>query len=185
MQADPLCCALDLGVIDCGGTLPDRSEKSGMRTQAERTTGRGTAARRLPKLLGVVTRIDVGGVPEHIMILLGHLTRKYDATVACREVIPEHRGRLERAGVRIELIDLARMLNPLRDLRALLRLATFIRRERFDIVHTHMSKGAMIGGLAGRLGGAPVIVATAHNFGWLALPNSVLRGLFWLYDKTL
>ncbi len=119
------------------------------------------------------------------MILMGHLAATYDVTVVCRDVIAPHRARLERAGVRIELIDLARLPNPLRDLRALLQLAAFIRRERFDIVHSHMSKGALIGGIAARLARAPVVLNTAHNFGVLALRNVVLRALFRWYDKIL
>lgn len=143
------------------------------------------AAPRRLRLLFVVTRLDVGGVPEHIMILTGHLAATYDITVACREVIAPHRERLERAGVRIVLIDFSRLPNPLRDLRALLRLADFIRRERFDIVHSHMSKGALMGGVAGRLARAPIVINTAHNFGVLALQNLALRTLFRLYDKAL
>ena len=137
------------------------------------------------KLLIVVTRMDFGGVPEHIMILLDHLGRTYDTTVACRDVIPVHRHRIEAAGARIKLIDLARTPNPFRDLRALVNLVRFIRAERFDIVHSHMSKGALIGGMAGMLARAPVVLNTAHNFGWLALTNPLLKRVFWLYDKLL
>lgn len=137
------------------------------------------------RVVVVVTRLDVGGVPEHIVILLGHLATLYDVTVVCRDVIAPHRARLERAGVRIVLIDLARLPHPIRDLRTLFRLAAFIRRERFDIVHSHMSKGALIGGLAGKLARTPVVLNTAHNFGVLALRNPVLRALFRWYDKIL
>ena len=138
-----------------------------------------------PRLLIVVTRMDLGGVPEHIMILLGHISSDYDVTVACRDVLPKHRQRLESAGVRIHLIDLARAPNPLRDLRALAQLAAYIRREGFDIVHSHMSKGVLIGSLAARLGGAPLVLCTAHNFGWLALTNKLARQVFRLYDAAL
>jgi glycosyltransferase involved in cell wall biosynthesis len=141
-------------------------------------------SRRL-RLAVVVTRLDVGGVPEHIVILVGHLAATYDVTVVCREVITQHRSRLERAGVRIKMIDFARLPDPLRDLRALLQLAAFLRREHFDIVHSHMSKGALIGGIAARIAGAPIVLNTAHNFGVLALQNAILRGLFRWYDKTL
>ena len=48
-----------------------------------------------------------------------------------------------------------------------------------------MSKAALIGGLAGRLAKAPVVLNTAHNFGWLALSNPLLKRLFWFYDKMI
>ena len=148
------------------------------------TLSKDIAAHR-PRVLVVVTRLDVGGVPEHILMLIENLSDRYDITVACREVIEPHRARLARAGAKIILLDLARLPNPFRDLRALLRLSRTIRAEKFDIVHSHMSKGALIGGLAARLAGAPAVVNTAHNFGVLALTNPVLRTLFKLYDRTL
>lgn len=140
---------------------------------------------RKPKLLTVLTRMDVGGVPDHVIALLSHIADRYDLWLVCREVIPEHARRLERIGVKVELIDLARAPNPIRDVKALFRLVRFIRTHRFDILHAHMSKGMMIGGLAGRLAGVPVVVHTAQGFGWLALRNPMLRALFWLYDRTM
>ena len=137
------------------------------------------------KLLTVLTRMDVGGVPDHVIALLSNIADRYELWLVCREVIPQHAARLKEIGVRVELIDLARVPNPLRDLRALIRLVRFIRRERFDILHSHMSKGAMMGGIAGRIARVPVVVHTAQGFGWLALRNPVLRALFWIYDRTL
>src|SRR4029077_5976237 len=145
----------------------------------------GDRLRSRPRLLIVVTRMDLGGVPEHIIILLRHIASEYAVTVACREVIAVHRRRLESAGVKIHLVDLARGPNPWRDLVALAKLAAFIRRERFHIVHSHMSKGSLIGGVAARLAGTPLVLCTAHNFGWLALTNWLARHAFRVYDATL
>ncbi len=47
------------------------------------------------------------------------------------------------------------------DPRALVSLVRLIRRERVDLVHTHSSVDAWLGGLAGRLAGVP-IVRTRH-----------------------
>jgi glycosyltransferase involved in cell wall biosynthesis len=70
-------------------------------------------------------------------------------------------------------------------LRALVSLYHLIRDGGFDIVHTHMSKAALIGGFAAWLAEAPVKVNTAHNLGCLAMPWVWLRALFWLYEKIL
>lgn len=140
---------------------------------------------RRPKLLTVLTRMDVGGVPDHVIALLANIADHYELWLVCREVIPQHAARLKEIGVKVELIDLARGPNPLRDVRALIGLVRFIRRHRFDILHSHMSKGALLGGIAGRIAGVPVVVHTAQGFGWLALRNPLLRGLFWVYDRIL
>ena len=138
-----------------------------------------------PRLVTVLTRMDVGGVPDHVIALLSNIADRYDLWLVCREAIPEHAARLRQIGVKVEFIDFARAPSPLRDIRALLELVRFVRRHRFDILHSHMSKGAILGGIAGRVARVPLVVHTAHGFGWLALRNPLLRGLFWIYDRTL
>jgi glycosyltransferase involved in cell wall biosynthesis len=53
---------------------------------------------------------------------------------------------------------------PLHDLRALLRLTGVFRRERFTIVHTHNPKPGLLGQVAARLAGVPIVVNTLHGF---------------------
>ncbi len=138
------------------------------------------------RLLEVVTRLDVGGVPAHLMLLLeGLRARGYEITVACGACDPEHKARLAALGIHLEMVELHRLPSPVHDIRGLVRLHQLIRRGRFDIVHTHMSKAALLGGLAGWLAHVPVKVNTAHNLGSVAMPKAWLRALFWIYDKIL
>jgi glycosyltransferase involved in cell wall biosynthesis len=60
--------------------------------------------------------------------------------------------------------DITREINPPRDLAALTRLSRICRRRRFDVVHTHTSKGGFVGRAAARLARAPVVLHTAHGF---------------------
>jgi glycosyltransferase involved in cell wall biosynthesis len=69
-----------------------------------------------------------------------------------------------REHVRVHhLRSLDRRISP-RDLIAFVELVRLFRRERFDLVHTHMSKGGILGRLAARAARVPVVVHTAH--GW-------------------
>jgi glycosyltransferase involved in cell wall biosynthesis len=76
--------------------------------------------------------------------------------------------------VRIETIEeLGREISPLRDLRAIRRLARLIRRERPAILHTHTAKAGAVGRIAALLAGdarPPIVVHTFHGH--------VLRGYF-------
>lgn len=71
------------------------------------------------------------------------------------------------AGVQIDVVPhLKRGIDPVTDLRALLELRAYIRRHRFDVVHTHSSKGGMVGRWAAwlcRAGHSPWIVHTPHG----------------------
>lgn len=71
---------------------------------------------------------------------------------------------LETHGIRHIAVPLTRRLTPLADLRALLRLYRVFRRERFTIVHTHTPKPGLLGQLAARLAGTPVVMNTIHGF---------------------
>ena len=94
-------------------------------------------------------------------------------------------GELEAQGIRhIAWRHATRSWAPGSDLRAFRELRDLFRRERFDIVHTHTPKGGLLGRVAARRTGVPVVVNTVH--GYWATPDHPLRrrlpvlGLEWL-----
>ena len=64
----------------------------------------------------------------------------------------------------VSVPQMVREINPPRDAIALLKLAQVCRDGRFDVVHTHTSKGGMIGRVAARLARVPVVLHTVHGF---------------------
>ncbi|MCS7289450.1 MAG: glycosyltransferase family 4 protein [Roseiflexus sp.] len=71
---------------------------------------------------------------------------------------------IEAHGIRHIAVPLTRRLTPFADLCALLRLYRVFRRERFAIVHTHTPKPGLLGQLAARMAGTPVVINTIHGF---------------------
>ena len=71
---------------------------------------------------------------------------------------------IEAAGIRHIPVTISRNLTPVADLVSLWRLYRTMRRERFTIVHTHTPKAGLLGQLAARLAGVPIIVNTVHGF---------------------
>lgn len=71
---------------------------------------------------------------------------------------------LEAAGIRHLAAPMTRAMTPGKDLVALLRLTRLLRRERFTIVHTHNPKPGLIGQVAARWAGVPIVVNTLHGF---------------------
>ena len=70
----------------------------------------------------------------------------------------------EQAGIDVEIIDsLQRDINLIADVRALVALVWRLRKGRYAIVHTHGSKAGILGRLAARILGLPVVVHTFHS----------------------
>lgn len=75
--------------------------------------------------------------------------------------------RFAQAGAQVVRCNVwRREINPLHDLLSLGRLYWLCRRERFDLVVTHTSKGGFLGRIAARLAGVPRVIHTAHGFAW-------------------
>jgi glycosyltransferase involved in cell wall biosynthesis len=71
---------------------------------------------------------------------------------------------IEAAGIRHIPVEMTRQITPSADLAALIRLYRVMRRERFTIVHTHTPKPGLLGQLAARIAGVPIVVNTVHGF---------------------
>ena len=75
-----------------------------------------------------------------------------------------HVAALEAAGIRhVALPAFTRSSSPLHDLRALVQLVRALRSLRPDILHTHNPKPGVLGRIAGRLTGVPLVVNTQHG----------------------
>ncbi|MBW2588056.1 MAG: glycosyltransferase family 4 protein [Deltaproteobacteria bacterium] len=71
---------------------------------------------------------------------------------------------LEAAGIRHFAVPMTRRITPIADLRCLWALVRIMRRERFDVVHTHTPKAGLLGQLAARIAGVPIVANTLHGF---------------------
>jgi glycosyltransferase involved in cell wall biosynthesis len=92
---------------------------------------------------------------------------------------------IEAHGIQhIPWTNITRSWDPAADVRAFRELIGILRRERFDLVHTHNAKPGVMGRMAARLTGVPCIVNTVHGFD--APPDAklskraVYMGLEWL-----
>lgn len=137
------------------------------------------------RIAQVVVHMDLGGVPEQVLMLITGLAPDHFVTLVCGELDPKYEHQLRALGVEVVQVGFKRLLNPLADVKTFVTLLRLFRAGRFDVVHTHMYKAALIGTAAAAMARVPAVVNTAHNLGCLALPNAVLRRLFWIYDKLL
>lgn len=101
---------------------------------------------------------------QHFLLPLidGMRSAGWNVTAVCSDgpAIPG----LRSLGYRIETVPIARSLNPFRHSRSLLELVRLFRRERFDVVHAHTPVAALLGRIAAKIAGVPLVVYTAHGF---------------------
>jgi glycosyltransferase involved in cell wall biosynthesis/ribosomal protein S18 acetylase RimI-like enzyme len=112
-------------------------------------------------------------------LLLGQLRRLRDEgfEVTCVSAPGPYVDELTKEGFRhVPWRNATRSWAPWADARAFAELIAILRRERFDVVHTHNPKPGILGRLAARLVGTPCIVNTVH--GLYATPDDpVLKRL--------
>jgi glycosyltransferase involved in cell wall biosynthesis len=120
-----------------------------------------TRSRNRPKVL-VVCAVDTTA-----WVLLGTQIRAirergWEVSVACTDG-PMLR-RLAAEGIPTYPVHISRAIAPMTNLLAVVRLYRVIRARRFDIVHVHTPVASLVGRLAARLAGVPLILYTAHGF---------------------
>jgi glycosyltransferase involved in cell wall biosynthesis len=115
----------------------------------------------------VITRLDLGGAQENTLYTVSHLGPGYRPRLVCGPggLLDAEARRIPGLAVSFEPA-LVRPIRPVLDLLALGRLTRLFRAERPHIVHTHSSKAGVLGRLAARRAGVPVVVHTIHGFGF-------------------
>lgn len=116
------------------------------------------------KVLHIVGDSKYGG-GSLIIIQLVEVARQQDWKVDVLTTDREFQEVLRKRGIGVVDIDVIRRdINIFNDIIGVFRLARFLRHHRYDIIHTHTSKGGMVGRLAAWLAHCPVIVHTVHGF---------------------
>jgi glycosyltransferase involved in cell wall biosynthesis len=130
----------------------------------------------------------VGGAQENTLLTVEGLDRmpEYEVTLVTGvDRGPE--GSLEeraRRTTRLVVIpELGREISPLSDLIAFWKLYRLIRRGRYHIVHTHSSKAGVLGRVAARLAGAPIVVHTLHSLVFHDYQPWVVNRLWWMVKR--
>ena len=149
------------------------------------------------KVLHLITRLIVGGAQENTLLtadLLSHdpsFDGRYDIDIVSGPQTGPEGSLAEEARRRsislIILPELRREISPYNDLRALLKLYRLMKTpqggSRYQIIHTHSSKAGILGRLAARLAGVPVIIHTVHGWSFHDRMPAYTRIFYILLEK--
>jgi glycosyltransferase involved in cell wall biosynthesis len=137
-------------------------------------------------VLRLFSRLNVGGPAVHVILLTAGLkARGYTTCLAVGRESPREGNLLDLAAAKgvecLQLGSLGRDIRLVSDVRAFWGVWRILRQFRPHIVHTHTAKAGVLGRIAARLAGVPVIVHTYHGhvlrsyFG--PVRNALFRGL--------
>lgn len=116
-----------------------------------------------PRVFHLITRLEYGGSEAKTIETVTRLDG-YEFTVGHgSEYSPSQVKYLESAGVETRCFPLLRHYNPLAAVLAVFTIAWYLRRESFDIVHTHSTEAGIVGRLAGAIAGTPALIHTVHG----------------------
>jgi len=149
-------------------------DREGVRRESEPPT-------HAPRVLHFLCTPDRAGVGEHALSLLAAL-RTYGFVpyiVAPAPLLEAATPELNKFAVNSFAMD---MSSPL-DWREIGRLSTILRRERIDIVHSHMAIASACASPIARLSGVPALIETAHGRE-IWREGKRIKGSFW-FDRQV
>lgn len=135
------------------------------------------------KVAHIITRLTLGGAQENtVFTFLNHNPDKYDAYLIAGS--DQSFGgsiyfeRLKNNKKLMVVKEMVNPINPVKDMIALFKLYIFLKRNGIDIVHTHSSKAGVLGRIAARAAGVPVIVHTVHGWSFNDGMGSIKRKVY-------
>lgn len=123
------------------------------------------------RVLHILTRLALGGAQKSTLDTCLRLPKsEWEVEVLAGPDVGVEgflQDEFTAAGIPVHLLPgLHREDHQGSDLAALWRLVGFLRRGRYDVVHTHMAKAGVIGRLAAGYARVPAVVHTAHGWPW-------------------
>ena len=139
---------------------------------------------RKKKVLHTTTRLVLGGgVEKNIYYTVTNLAGEFDFHLSCGA---DFKDDLFGDHPEIKIIicpHLVNKIHPLKDLKALWFYYRLIRKEKYDIVHTHETKASFITKLAAWLARCPYVIYGLHGVTFNDPMSSLKRKFFILLEK--
>lgn len=140
------------------------------------------------KVLEIITLFSIGGATETVVTMAEGLNKRgFLVDIATGPNIKSEGSMYEVAkkmGIKVYTFNhLVRKINFLIDFRVVIQLAAFIKKNRYEIVHTHSSKAGVLGRLAAVLAGAKVVIHTIHGLPFHRYQKRNVNRLFIFAEK--
>ncbi|MBI4845773.1 MAG: glycosyltransferase family 4 protein [Candidatus Omnitrophica bacterium] len=140
------------------------------------------------RVLHIITRFIIGGAQENTLLTVLGLgqTGRYELTLMSGPAIGPEGSLIKKAQERTNFIlmpELRRNVNLYFDIIALVKLYIFLKKNKFDIVHTHSSKAGILGRIAAKLAGIKIIIHTIHGLPFFKEQHPLANKVYLLLEK--
>jgi len=154
---------------------PDASVESSNPEQAERSAARGVRVRRIKFCVVATADMTIQSLCRGRLEYFSE--HGFDVTVVCAPT--PLAAEIEARGVRLFTAPLRRAITPMADVRSVVRLWRFFRREAFDLIEVSTPKAALLGAVAARLAGARCVVHLLRGLAYHGQSTIQRRLLMW------
>ena len=138
------------------------------------------------KVAHIIARMITGGADENTLLTVQGLDKdRYEIDLIMGEEFDESvfdKVKNNNFNI-IQIKGLKWKLNFLYDLIVLLKLIKLLKGKRYDIVHTHTTKAGILGRIAARIAGVPVIVHGLHGSTFEAFNSGLLNWLLFRFER--
>jgi glycosyltransferase involved in cell wall biosynthesis len=136
----------------------------------------------MQKRLKVLQLCAVGFTVEKLLLpLINELNKTYDVTIVCSQDSASEG--LRSKGYTIKNIEIDRKIHPFKNLNTIIKIYKYLKKEKFDVVHVHTPVAGILGRIAAKLAGVPIIVYTAHGFYFHDNMRPIKKNIFILVEK--
>lgn len=140
------------------------------------------------RILHIITLFSVGGATENTVFTCAGLIKKgYEVDLITGPHISSEGSMFEitkKLGVPVITFEnLKREISPLHDLVVLFQLMRFIRKNKYDIVHTHSTKAGILGRIAAWMARTPIIIHHNHANPFHRFQNAIKQKFYKLAEK--
>jgi glycosyltransferase involved in cell wall biosynthesis len=138
------------------------------------------------KIAHIIARMITGGADENTLFTMEGLDKnKYKVDLITGEEFDESvfdKVKNNNFNI-IQIRGLKWKLNFLYDPIVLIKLIKLMRKNHYDVVHTHTTKAGILGRIAARIAGVPVIVHGLHGSTFEAFDSGLLNWLLFLFER--